>query len=188
MKIFSFSINNDQNSQAKNIRIFVIQSNVNGSNVQEYWSLRDFEIWRGNKREKHALLDGFQFYEAINGWRLPSHLCWANSMSILVTLLWCVPSFCAAFCLLMHSALRGARKTPTTSKLHPTTMRAVEFCAASAPGASCTKPTTNTTAPSSNEPTTTCNELTFEENVEKKILINTIHSFLSSLKRLLLSF
>lgn len=133
------------------------------------WIVTRFRnLKRKQTREKHTRCSMiFNFTEAINSWHLPSHLCWANSMSILVTLLWCVPSFCAAFCLLIHSALRGARKTPITSKLHPTTMRAVEFCAASAPGASCTKPTTNTTAPSSNDPTTTCNELTFEENAEK---------------------
>lgn len=127
-----------------------------------------------NERKTYALFDDFQFYRS-NKQHLRSHLCWANSMSILVTLLWCVPSFCAAFCLLIHSALRGARKTPTTSKLHPTTMRAVEFCAASAPGASCTKPTTNTTAPNSNDPTTTCNELTFEEkNFDQYIILDFI--------------
>lgn len=104
-----------------------------------------------------------------------THLCWAKSMSMLVTLLWCVPSFWPAFCFLMHKALRGARNTPITSKLHPTTIRAVEFCAASAPGASCTRPTTNTTAPNSNDPTTTCKELTFE-NIEKAWINNQLHS------------
>lgn len=84
------------------------------------------------------------------------YLCWAKSMSILVTLRWWVESFWAALFLLSQRALNCARRAPRAKRVHPTPMSAVEYCAASAPGASCTSPTMRTTTPKRIEPTTTC--------------------------------
>lgn len=61
----------------------------------------------------------------------------------------------------MHTALNGARNTPITRRPLPAAISAAEFCAASAPGASWTRPTTSTTAPSNSEPTTTYREFTW---------------------------